>query len=107
MITQRQWAQEGLEARVEERTAELAKVNEEMDLADQVARIVTSTLNIHEVYEKFALELKKLVDFDRATINVIDHQTQTYTLKYLYGPARQTVPSVRCCRWRALKLNSS
>jgi len=37
-----------------------------------VARIITSTLNIDEVYEKFALEVKKLVDFDRMNVNLID-----------------------------------
>ena len=77
-----------MELRVRQRTEELAQVNEEMDLADEVARIMTSTLNIDEVYEKFALELKKLVDFDRASINVIDQEASTATLKYLFGPAR-------------------
>ena len=88
MILQRQWAQEELEARVQDRTAELVEVNEVMDLVDEVARIVTSTLNIGEVYEKFTQELKKLVNFDRASINVIDQEAGTATLKFLFGPAR-------------------
>ena len=88
MILQRQWAQEELEARVQDRTSELVEVNEVMDLVDEVARIVTSTLNIGEVYEKFTQELKKLVNFDRASINVIDQEAGTATLKFLFGPAR-------------------
>ena len=63
-----------------------------MDVVDQVARIVTSTLDVNQVFERFAQEMKKLVNFDLATINVIDHQTQTYTLKYLHGPVRAARP---------------
>jgi len=59
---------------------------EEMDLADEVAQIITSTLNSEEVYEKFALELKKLVDFDRLHINVIDHDAGTVETRFLFGP---------------------
>jgi len=79
---------EHLEKLVEERTAEVKRADEEMALADEVARIVTSTLDINEVYERFALEVKKLVDFDRMNINVIDQDAETSTLKYLIGPAR-------------------
>ena len=85
MISQRQRAYEELEARVQERTAELSQVNEVMDLADEVGRIVTSTLNIDEVFEKFAFEVKKLVDFDRLNINLIDQQVGVLTVKYLVG----------------------
>lgn len=35
------------------------------------------------MYAKFALELKKLVDFDRANIVLIDPDAGTSTLKYL------------------------
>ncbi len=81
MIAQRHRAYEELENRVQERTAELSQVNEVMNLADEVARIVTSTLNIDEVYEKFALEMKKLVDFDRMNINIIDYERDIYEIK--------------------------
>ena len=65
------------------------QTQDEMDLTDEVARIVTSALNIDEVFESFALEMKKLVDFDRASINVIDQDAGTVTLKCLIGPARE------------------
>ena len=58
---------------------------EEMALADEVARIVTSTLDIGEVYEKFALEVKKLVDFDVMNINLIDREAADFTTRYLVG----------------------
>ena len=58
---------------------------EEMALVDEVARIVTSILEIDLVYERFAAELKKLVDFDRVAINLLDTPNETYTLKYVSG----------------------
>lgn len=58
----------------------------ELSVSDEVARIITSTLDIDEVYERFALELQKLVQFDRVNINVIDQAEQTYTIKYVFGP---------------------
>ena len=63
---------------------------EEMDLVDEVAGIITSTLDIDQVYEKFALEMKKLVDSDRIAIHTIDQKASTSTLKYLIGPARSS-----------------
>ena len=59
---------------------------EEMAVVDEVARIITSTLDIDLVYERFAAELKKLVDFDRVVINVIDHNAGTFSVKYVSGP---------------------
>jgi hypothetical protein len=55
---------------------------------DEVARIITSTLEIDQVYPKFALEMKKLVDFDRVSINLVDQEAGTYTLLYLFGESR-------------------
>ena len=58
---------------------------EEMALVDGVARIVTATLKIEDVYERFAMEVKKLVDFDRVTIAMIDQDLQTIAVKYTFG----------------------
>jgi Nif-specific regulatory protein len=57
----------------------------EIALVDEVSKILTSTLNIAEVYERFAQEVKKLVDFDRMNIHVINVGEGTYTIKYLSG----------------------
>jgi phosphoserine phosphatase RsbU/P len=64
----------------------------EMALVDEVARIITSTLDIDQVYEKFGLEMKKLVVFDRAAIHIVNQGEDTYTLRYLFGPARKGRP---------------
>ncbi|MFQ6030264.1 MAG: GAF domain-containing protein, partial [Dehalococcoidia bacterium] len=67
------------------------RAKEEMALADDVAKIVTSTLDVNEVYEKFAQGVKKLVPFDRITINIIDSVTGTRVIKYLSGLAEPGV----------------
>ena len=38
----------------------------------EAARIISSTLDIGQVYQQFVDEVRKLADFDRATINLID-----------------------------------
>jgi signal transduction histidine kinase/DNA-binding response OmpR family regulator len=95
-----------LERRVEDRVRELKQSNDqlvlevahrkkleedlrdqmaEMAVADEIARIVTSTLDFGQAYEEFALELKKLVSFDRMSVNLIDHDSKTLVTTYLYG----------------------
>jgi transcriptional regulator with GAF, ATPase, and Fis domain len=52
---------------------------------DEVARIVTSTLEIREVYREFGNELSKLVDCDRLAIMTVDQDAGTMEFKYVYG----------------------
>lgn len=59
---------------------------EELAVLDEVARIITSNLDISEVYERFASETRKLVDFDNININLIDQDSGTFVLKYHFGP---------------------
>jgi two-component system NtrC family sensor kinase len=65
---------------------------EEMTVVNEIARIITSTLNIDQVYEQFALEMKKLVDFDRVGINTVNHEDATFTVRYVYGQIHPTRP---------------
>ncbi|MBC8280910.1 MAG: PAS domain S-box protein [Chloroflexi bacterium] len=58
---------------------------DELEVLDEVARIITSTLDIDEVYEKFAVELQKLIPFDRINIMVVDLSQNTYAIKYNFG----------------------
>jgi GAF domain-containing protein len=57
----------------------------ETALVAEISRIITSTLNINEIYDKFADEVKKLVDFDRMNIYVIDDADGAFTIKHLAG----------------------
>jgi len=74
---------------------------EEKSVVDEVARILTSTLDIDRVYEQFAYEVKKLVDYDRIVIHVIDEPAGTSIVKYRSGigpPGSDDVGVVRCLR---------
>jgi transcriptional regulator with GAF, ATPase, and Fis domain len=54
-------------------------------LLTQIGRIVSSTLEIDQVYEQFTKEVRKLVHFDRMSINTIDQGAGVFTIKYLVG----------------------
>ena len=64
--------------RLEAREAEIAVI-------DQVAKIITSTLDIDQEYGRFALEIMKLIPFDRATLIDVDRPTNTYTIRNTWG----------------------
>jgi PAS domain S-box-containing protein len=69
------------------------RLAEEMALVDQVARIITSTLDTSEVYERFAARLKELIAFDRVMINTIDSTGETFKYQQVAGlayPERKT-----------------
>jgi len=58
----------------------------------EISRIIGSTLNIDEVYEHFAREVKTLIPFDRISVNLINLQDHTFTHAYVSGadlPERQ------------------
>ena len=86
---------EGLGALIENATLrEQVEAREvEMAVVDEVAKIMTSTLDIDHIYDQFALEIKKLVDFDRATLVEVDLQSNSYTIRNTWGldvPSLQT-----------------
>jgi len=51
----------------------------------EISRIIGSTLNIDEVYERFAREVKTLISFDRISVNLINLQDYTFTHAYASG----------------------
>ena len=103
MTRQLREAHDDLEQKVESRTEELRLIQEaerrlaqESALLSQVGQIVSSTLDIDEVYDRFSAEMKKLVDFDRMAINIIDEDAGKFVFKYASGlvrPDRQ-IPEV-------------
>lgn len=51
----------------------------------EIGRIIGLSLDIDEVYEPFALEVEKLIPFDRVTIDVVDHERGVVILAYHTG----------------------
>ena len=62
-----------------------AKLQYELAVTDEIAGIITSTLDIEDVYDQFAVAMKELVSFDRASIVTIDSEEGTCTIKYVHG----------------------
>ena len=84
----------GLRHQVEATAAEITVV-------DEIAKIITSTLNIDQVYDHFASEVKKLMEFDRAAVNLVDDDWSSFHIAYLWQqgatmyPKGATVPFER------------
>ena len=63
------------------------RLAEEHAVIAEVGRVIGSTLNIEEVFELFAAEVKRLISFDMIAASLVDHSKQTATLRYWSGPA--------------------
>ena len=84
-ITERKAAEEELH-RSQKAERELAEVTARLA---ETGRIVTANLDVAEVYDRFAGEVKQLVDFDRISVNVIDHDAGTFVFRYVSGVIHQ------------------
>jgi GAF domain-containing protein len=79
----------------------------------EIGRIISSTLNIEEVYDRFAEEVKELIPFDRIAIRTINPKDNTTTTAYILGvdvPGRQlgsTVPLFGTVIERCIRTQSS
>ncbi len=74
-------AEEALQ-RSEEQARQIAQENA---IVAEIGRIISSSLNIDEVYERFADEVRKLIPFDRIAINLINPDEKTITIAYVVG----------------------
>ena len=52
--------------------ADLKRAEQEMAVIAEIGRIIGSSLNIDEVYERFTMEAKKLIGFDRLSVALIN-----------------------------------
>jgi two-component system cell cycle sensor histidine kinase/response regulator CckA len=93
-ITERKQAEEALRSSEEE----AKRLVQENATVAEIGRIISSSLNIDEGYERFAEEVRKLIPFDRIAIRTINPKDNTTTTAYISGvdvPGRQlgsTVP---------------
>ena len=54
-------------------------------LLAEVGRIISSSLEISEVYEGFARQVKELIPFDRIAISLVDMESFTFNNQYVFG----------------------
>ena len=81
-ITERKRAEEALK-KSEEEARQLVQEN---TIMAEIGLIISSTLNIEEVYERFAEEVHKLISFDRISINIVNPEGGTgYHRLYLWS----------------------
>ncbi len=64
---------------------ESRKLAEENAIMAEIGRIISSTLNIDDVYERFAEKVRDLIPFDRITIRTINPKNNTVTVAYISG----------------------
>ncbi|MBC8281185.1 MAG: PAS domain S-box protein [Chloroflexi bacterium] len=85
-VTQRKLAEKELQD-IQKAERETAVVTSRLA---ETGRIVTANLDVTEVYGRFAEEVKKLVEFDRISVNVIDDTAGTFVFRYVSGVSQST-----------------
>jgi diguanylate cyclase (GGDEF)-like protein/PAS domain S-box-containing protein len=61
------------------------QAEQERDILAEIGRLIGSTLDIDEVYERFAAEARKLIPFDNLMINLINQRENALVIAYLSG----------------------
>lgn len=61
------------------------RLAKEMSIIAEIGQLIGSTLEIDEVYERFAAEARKLIPFDRLNVNLTDYRQNTVTIAYVFG----------------------
>ena len=80
-VTERKRAESAL-LRSEEEARCLARENATIA---EMGRIISSTLKIEEVYERFAEEVRMLIPFERIVINLNNYEDNTFRTAYVAG----------------------
>lgn len=71
--------------RIKKFQAELKKLARENEIMAEIGQVISSTLDIEEVYERFVELVRYLIDFDRLAINIINHENRTFFIPYVGG----------------------
>ena len=72
---------------------EATRLAQENAVMAEIGRIISSTLKIEEVYERFGEEVGKIIPFDRIAISVINHEDHTTLMPYIAGLALPDRPT--------------
>jgi len=57
----------------------------EDEVLANVGRVISSSLNIDEIYEAFTIQAKRIIPFDRSTINLNVQNDEAYLIAYTTG----------------------
>jgi len=79
---------DALETEVEQRTRveqAQSQVAEENKSLAQIGLIISSSLDINEVYEQLGEEVRKLIPFDRMSLTLVDKERTTVTTSWTIG----------------------
>jgi PAS domain S-box-containing protein len=82
-ITERKRAEE--ELRRNQHVSE--QLAQEIAIIAEIGKVVGSTLDIEEVYENFAAEVRKLIPFDRLAVNLHNLHEENVRVAYVFGEA--------------------
>jgi len=61
------------------------RIAQENDLIAEIGRIISSTLNIEEVYERFAEKVREAIPFDRIAVNMVNKRDESLIIRYVNG----------------------
>jgi two-component sensor histidine kinase len=61
------------------------RAEEEMAIIAKIGRVISSSLDIDEVYESFITEARKLIHSDRISVTVINPDGKSLTIAYMSG----------------------
>ena len=78
-------ARKGAESALREREEEAGRLARENAVIAEIGRIISSSLEIHRVYEGFAEQVRQLTPFDQITISEVDFEARTLTPAYVAG----------------------
>jgi signal transduction histidine kinase/ActR/RegA family two-component response regulator/putative methionine-R-sulfoxide reductase with GAF domain len=67
---------------------------QELQVIDDIATMLTSSLHIEDVYERFAAEVKKLVDFDRMAVILVDDESEKAKIAHVSGLDRKGLKAI-------------
>ena len=80
-VTRIKAAQEAMRAASESASA-LALQNQ---ILGEVGRVISSSLDINDVYARFGEQMRRLIDFDRLSVVLVNPESKTVTVAYVAG----------------------
>jgi len=90
-ITERKKAEEALQE--SEKVAR--RLAHENSVVAEIGRVISFSLDIHDVYEQLGHEIRKLIPFDRMMISMVDPEGESVSHAFVLGaevPGRQQIP---------------